>query len=592
MAEETTLQEAIEAIRQGDDRRAKELLTRLIKDDQYNPTYWNWMSAVVETKKERIYCLQTALRIDPENVTAKRGLIIFGVLPPDKDVKPFPISRKRRWEADLIKSFDAGKPKVIKGFLSGPVIRLVGLLVVGILVISLAVFGLLTPRLSQSSMRNTVTPGPSPTYSPTPTFLNDKPAIIPTFTGPTPLWMLLIATYTPTPLYVNTPHSIQAIDYYRAAEGAYKEGKWSDVINAMQQIAAIDPGLSDPYYYIGEAYRFQGQFKNALGAYDQAIALDPNFGPAYVGRARVLPGVDQEADILTELNRAIESDPNFAEAYLERAAYLLSNGQPYEAREDLEHALTLSPDSPLVYLGLAKVDLALGDNLKALQEAKKTNSLDITMIPAYLTLGEAYEANSQLEKAVGAMEIYVQHQPGDTNALVLLGGAYNAVGKYEEAVDILTQALRIKRTGKAYIYRGLAYVGLDDGENAEHDLKEAIGYLPGSFEGSLGLARAYRLEKHYGDCYLQIEHTRSLIENNEQTALIYYWRATCLEGLNNLSLAAKDWQALLDLSVNETTSQMRAEALKHLYNIRTPTPTPTATKTPTSTKTPMVIKTP
>jgi len=592
MAEEITLQEAIEAIRQGDDRRAKELLTRLIKDDQYNATYWNWMSAVVETKKERIYCLQTALRIDPENVTAKRGLVIFGALAPDKDVKPFPINRSRRWESDFVKSFEADKPKGIKGLYASPVIRLVGLLVLGILVISLAIFGLLTPRLSQFNIRHIDTPGLSPTFSPTPTFLNAKPAATPSFSGPTPLWMLLIATYTPTPLYVSTPHSVQARDYYRAAEGAYKEGKWSDVINAMQQIAAIDPGLSDPHYYIGEAYRFQGQYINALGAYDQAIAIDPNFGPAYLGRARVLPGVDQEADILTELNHAIEGDPNFAEAYLERAAYFLSNGQPYEAREDLEHALTLKPDSALVYLGLAKVDLALGNYTNALQEAKKSNDLDLTLLNAYLALGEAYEANGQLEKAVGAMETYVQYQPDDANTLVLLGGAYNAAGKYEEAVDILTQALRIKRTGKAYIYRGLAYVGMEDGENAEHDLKEAIGYLPSSFEASLGLARAYRLEKHYGDCYLQIEHTRSLIENNEQMALTYYWRATCLEGLNNLSLAAKDWQALLDLPVDVMTPQMRAEALQHLYNIRTPTPTPTATKTPTSTKTPTVIKTP
>lgn len=590
MAEETTLKEAIEAIRQGDDRRAKELLTRLIKDDQYNAAYWNWMSAVVETKKERIYCLQTALRIDPENVTAKRGLVLFGARPPDKDVKPFPISRKRHWEADLIKSFEADRPMGIKGLYASPVVRLVGLLVLGILVISLAVYGLLTSRMSQSSY--TVTPGPSPTYSPTPTFLNDKPAVTPSFTGPTPLWMLLIATYTPTPLYVNTPHSIQAKDYYRAAEGAYKEGKWPEVIGAMQQIATIDPGLSDPYYYIGEAYRFQGQYKNALGAYDQAIALDPNFGPAYLGRARVLPGVDQEADILNELNHAIERDPNFAEAYLERAAYLLSNGQPVEAKADLARAQTLRPDSPLVYLGLAKVNLALGNYTNALQEAKKANDLDITLIPAYLTLGEAYEANGQLEKAVGAMETYVQYQPDDANTLILLGGAYYTMGKYEEAVDILTKALNIKRTGKAYIYRGLAYVGLEDGENAEEDLKEAIGYLPNSFEASLGLARAYRLEKHYGDCYLQIEHTRSLIENNEQMALTYYWRATCLEGLNNLSLAAKDWQDLLDLPVDVMTPQMRAEALQHLYKIRTPTPTLTATKTPASMKTPTVIKTP
>ena len=68
MADEidTMFEDAVDALKQGDHARAKDILTRLLKADQNNATYWVWMSAAVETTKERIYCLETALKLDPE----------------------------------------------------------------------------------------------------------------------------------------------------------------------------------------------------------------------------------------------------------------------------------------------------------------------------------------------------------------------------------------------------------------------------------------------------------------------------------------------------------------------------------------------
>ncbi|MBI5963754.1 MAG: hypothetical protein HY863_09795, partial [Chloroflexi bacterium] len=70
---DTMFQDAVNALRRGEKTRAKDLLTLLLKADQNNSTYWVWLSASVDNTKERIYCLQTALKLDPENGTAKRG---------------------------------------------------------------------------------------------------------------------------------------------------------------------------------------------------------------------------------------------------------------------------------------------------------------------------------------------------------------------------------------------------------------------------------------------------------------------------------------------------------------------------------------
>ena len=58
MADDKMLQEAIEAVANGQRERARDLLTRLLRANQANPKYWLWMSSVVDTTKERVYCLQ------------------------------------------------------------------------------------------------------------------------------------------------------------------------------------------------------------------------------------------------------------------------------------------------------------------------------------------------------------------------------------------------------------------------------------------------------------------------------------------------------------------------------------------------------
>ena len=84
------LKEAISALRAGQRLRAKDLLTRLIKVEQGNADYWLWMSAAVDTEKEQIYCLQNALKADPNSIPARRGLVVLGSLKPDAANLPPP----------------------------------------------------------------------------------------------------------------------------------------------------------------------------------------------------------------------------------------------------------------------------------------------------------------------------------------------------------------------------------------------------------------------------------------------------------------------------------------------------------------------
>src|SRR5512138_1624695 len=188
MAEEGVFEQAVEALRQGDRARARELLTHLLKTDQSNATYWVWMSAAVESAKERIYCLQTALKLDPNNAAAKRGLILFGALAPDENVQPFPVNRPRAWEQNLLLAHEVARPSGVKAFTSSPFARLAGVGAAVVVLVGLVILGLQFRPQIPLALRPTFTPGPSPTFSPTPTVIGGMAAVTPTFIGPTPLW--------------------------------------------------------------------------------------------------------------------------------------------------------------------------------------------------------------------------------------------------------------------------------------------------------------------------------------------------------------------------------------------------------------------
>jgi tetratricopeptide (TPR) repeat protein len=598
--DDTLFQDAVNALRRGDKPRAKELLTLLLKGDQNNVTYWVWLSAAVDNTKERIYCLQTALKLDPENGTAKRGLILLGALAPDETIQPFPMNRSRVWEEKLLLTNEKPKEKGLKALVKSPVTRLVGVVMIGVTLVSAVVFNFVLPREAIMIPTETNTPGPSPTFTTTPTVFGATAAPTKSFVGPTPLWMLLPQTYTPTAIYVNTPRAAQSIDQYRSAKAAYANGNWDEYIASMKLIIPLEPNSADIPYLIGEAYRFKGDADNALKSYNDALKIDSNFGPPYLGLARARLLDDPNANVEYLFDEAIARDPNFGEIYIDRARYYIFHKDYKDAIADLDNASELMPDSPLVYMAYADAYLALDDKKKALEAAEKAYSLDSTEPLVYKMLGTLYIENEQYERAIEALNVYVIYATENDRAFALLGQAYYELEDYKTAVDNFNKAQALNPNGlrKFYVYKGLANLELGNVDQAVEDLEKALEVDEKSFEVNLGLARAYFIQEKFGSTFIQAEKLKSLAETDEETALALYWHALSQEKRGEMKEAVKDWQALFKMDEGAMTAEMRAEAEQHLKAVVTPTNTPkpgTATRTPTSgtaTPTPKVTVTP
>lgn len=590
---ETMFLDAVNALRRGDKSRAKDLLTLLLKTDQNNSTYWVWLSASMDSPKERIYCLQTALKLNPENGTAKRGLILLGALAPDESIKPFSMDRPRTWEEKLLLANEKPKEKGFRAVIKSPITRLISMLIVFMALASVVIFGFFLPRQSIVIPTRTITPGPSPTFTATPTIFGATALPTKFFTGPTPLWMLLPQTYTPTPLYVNTPRALDTRDQYRIAQQAYNAGDWDTFIVNMELIIPHEPKSADIFYYIGEAYRFQGQAGNALKAYNDALKIDENFGPPYLGLARARLLADPNFNVEVLLAEAIKRDPNFGEIYLERARYFILHNDPKSAIVDLDQADNLMPDSPEVYMAYASAYLALDNKKSALEAAEKAYSLDITTIPVYKLLGEMYIENEQYQKAIEALEVYVLYNNEDSLSLAMLGQAYFEIKDFKSAVANLNKAMTLNRTGlgKYHYYRGLANLELKNIDLAVADLELALVEDKTSFDINLGLVRGYYLQEKFGSAFLKVEVLNSVADTDEETAVMLYWRALVQEQRGEAKDALKTWKALYAMDAEMMTTEMRADAELHLKTIITPTTTPkggTGTPTPKTSATPTI----
>ncbi|MCA2001612.1 MAG: tetratricopeptide repeat protein [Chloroflexi bacterium] len=582
---DTMFQDAVDALRRGNKARAKELLTLLLKADQTNVEYWVWLSAAVDNKKERVYCLQTANKLDPENAAAKRGLLLLGALPPDENAQPFQVNRPRVWEQQLLLADEKPKEKGVKALVRHPALRLAGVALIIVGLFSAALFGFVLPRQSSAEPTPTFTPGPSPTFTSTPTVMGVKAEPTKFSAGPTPLWALLPQTYTPTPLYVNTPRPLESRDQYRAAMAAYQKGDWDTFIFNIQLVLTAEPNSADVYYMLGEGYRFKNDPDRALAAYNEALKLDPQFGAAYLGLARARLLDDPNANVGFLFEEAIKYDPNFGEIYLEQARYLLYKKDPKAALKALRQAEKTMPDSPAVYMTYADAYLALNDKPNALAAAERAYALDLTDPQVYKLLGTMYIENGQYERAVEALNVYVVYASNNDRAYALLGRAYYELKDYQAAVDYFDQAQKINRNGlrRFYIYRGLSHLELGNIDQAVNDLEEALREDDKSFPVSLGLARAYFIQEKFGSAYLRAEVLKSLAKTEEETALALYWHALSQEKRGEMKEAVKDWQALLALDPDAMTAEMRAEAETHLKAVVTPTNTPkpvaaTATK--------------
>ncbi len=615
----TMLTEAIAAARAGDRSRAQDLLSRLLRADSSNAEYWVWMSAVVESKRERIYCLESAIKLDPTNRAAMRGLVILGARTPEEAEIASAVRIPRRQVAAIATGPSVGRGIQIPW-------KWVGSGALGLVAIA-AIWGLarvvgpwlgaLAERqayrpastLPPVSPTSTTTPLPgTPTATPIPAANRVMRTPISTELAGTPLSLLVSATSTPTPVLGVTPHVYGAYD---AGIKALIRGDYELALEYMTQVTDADPDLPDAHYFRGEALRLMGDIGESIKAYDQSVNTDPDYAPVYLGRGRALLLRNTDA-ALNDLNRALRLDPYMTEAYLELGTYYASNKLWLKLETTMEAALEVGVTTPMIFIRLSEAQIILDKPQEALENALEGSANDPTLLPGYLAVGRAYVAvgvdtfeHDHFSAALWPLKTYIIYTPEDHRGLAYLGRAQVNLGQYEEAMTLLNYAIELQdRYAPAYLARGILNAEIGEYEVAIDDLTLARRYSPASFDRLFSTGRAYFLMGDFniiGDFNDTLDFINPAIAvANQETdfslrgtklAECYALRAQVYENINRLDDAIREWTWVLSLENVRPETRAIAETRVAELTGQGPTRTPTASPSDTPTPTPSATAT-
>ena len=580
-SEELLLKDAMEAVAQDNIPLARELMTRLLQRDRSNAQYWVWMSGLVETPKERAFCLREAYKLDPSNATAIHGLRVSGENIPDpQPVPPFDPA-KLAWKTSL-EQIKVEEKRVAQKKTSPFAWVALGTLAVGI---GLSIFFLARgPRYRPDT-------SPIIKFSLTPPATN-TPVITPSpqSTGLVPLWALLEATYTPTPIYAATPHTLT--EAYKAAMRAYDRKDWPLALEYFQQVLYVEPTSADIQYHIGEVYRFQGLLTEAEKAYDASLKINPAYAPAYLGKGRVmLMNASPDTDLVREqFEKALQLDPQQFEAYVELAQLALDAGDAAAALDYLDQIPASAPLSVQVEIVRANAYLLQNEPALALESAQTANKIDLTSLPVYKLLAQAYQVQWLMEESISPLETYLAYVPEDPQALAWMAQALITREDTEGALEYAGKALELENNSlPALLARGEVYLQTGKVDEAAMDFNAVLREDKNSFPATLGIARVQMARTLYGSANEYAAAAFRLASGDRQKALAQYWRAKTLIGLENYKAAATSLQEILQYPEDLLPSALRTDA-QMLYK-QVITPTPTKTPAVTSTTPPLTGKT-
>lgn len=554
---EELLQQAVEAGQKGEQGRAREVLLQLLEEDNREPLYWLLMSTAVESREERIYCLQNVLFLDPENSAARHDLELLGADVPDLSAPALVAEETENWQTKEIAAPKIAKRRKKTREQPWSLTWILSALGVGVVVIILGYYA------AENGMLDIVLPS-----SPTPTLRAGAPT-----TGPTSSFRatatrqvgivpndpeeLLEATYTPTPVYVNTPHPGDTA--YEQGLSAYQAGEYEAANAFFQNALTANPNSPDAAYYLGESLLASGDAAGALDAFNLATNLDPQFAPAYLGRAKVGVALgSEETIIITDLNTSILLDQSYVDAYLVRAQFNVQRENFDSAEADIASAEALAPESALVLYYKGWVLLEQDEFALALQASERAEELDLTLLPNYLLKAEAQQGLSRYEESIATMQFFLPFDGGSGPGWELLGVGFWENDQREQALDAFNQALSIDPIlPKASYYLGL--VDLEAGL-----FQSALGYMqiavegePDWFEARIGRARAMLGTGNPSGAFFEINSASNLIDTDTQRAQYFYWRATALEALGQADNALADWRSLLTLPASSMPTEWR-----------------------------------
>ncbi|MEE3257842.1 MAG: FG-GAP-like repeat-containing protein, partial [Candidatus Latescibacterota bacterium] len=222
--------------------------------------------------------------------------------------------------------------------------------------------------------------------------------------------------------YAEEPDQTAA-DHYRAGIERYRQGRYQEAIDAFRVAIRMRPDDLKAYYSLGIVlYSGLGRSAAAAAVLEEAVDRDSSWSQVYPLLGAVYLDLNRTDTAIQFLERVVALDPDW-ESHNRLGLARLRSGDLTAAIAAFEQAARQAPWKPHPHLNLARIYKRQGREQAALRERQMFTKL------------RPIEDNvqRQLENLTAF--------PGDVESRLLLGEAYLAQGRIEEALSSYHQAI-------------------------------------------------------------------------------------------------------------------------------------------------------
>jgi len=238
---------------------------------------------------------------------------------------------------------------------------------------------------------------------------------------------------------------------------------------ACNRAIALDGSLAQPYTTLARIDAMAGHTDLAMQEVQTALHLDPRSPEAYGAQSEVFDAQGRTADAIAAVQKAMDLQPDYWRWPLLLGNYDYAAGKLDDALTQYRKSAAIAPDSPIALLNLGLASLELGKYADSQAYLEKSVQIEPSF-KAYSTLAELFTTEGKYENAIDMSKKALALDPTDYIAWGNLAATYlwipadheKAVETYKKAID-LAEAARKETPQDPILLAGLggyyAFVG-------------------------------------------------------------------------------------------------------------------------------------
>ncbi len=222
-------------------------------------------------------------------------------------------------------------------------------------------------------------------------------------------------------------------------------GKNAEAEAAVRQAIQIDPKSALAYSRLARAQLALAKPTDAVASAKKATEIDDKFGEGFaiLGAAMVAENPKSWSDAIAQAQQGAFLDPDNPIVQGAVGKIFEANGQLEQAAGAYRKALTADPSFGPARFALIQAELNRGNRDAAIAEAKKLAAGGMSSADIERLIGEDAVRRQDYAGAIPFLEKATKGLPGNPDGWALLGRAYHANRRYDEAAESYKKAVEL-----------------------------------------------------------------------------------------------------------------------------------------------------